>query len=82
MKKVFIWSICSECGEPIDIISPCSELGYNNFPSTNFHGELSVEETEKLRIDLINSLKKRGDLEKAKSIENNTKVFEVTININ
>jgi len=82
MKKVFIWSICSTCGEPTSIISPCSELGYNNFPLTNFHGELSIEDTEKLRIDLINSLKAQGDLEKAESIEKNTKVFEVKFNIN
>jgi len=56
MTKVFIFSVCSECGEPIDIISPCNELGYNNFPTTNFHGELSTEKTEELRIGSPHSL--------------------------
>lgn len=80
MTKVFIFSICSECDEPIGIIRPCTELGYNNFPSTNFHGELSIEETELLRQKLIQSLKDDGKLDKAKYIENNTRVMEVTFN--
>jgi len=80
MKKVFIFSICGECDEPIGIIEPCTELGYNNFPSTNFHGERSIEETEKLRQILIQSLKDEGKLEKANYIENNTRVIEVTFN--
>lgn len=80
MKKVFIFSICSECDEPIGIIEPCTELGYNKFPTTNFHGELSIEETEQLRQDLIQSLKDEGKLDEAKSIENNTRVMEVTFN--
>lgn len=80
MKKVFIFWICSECGEPFDIVNPCLELGYNNFPSTNFHGELSIEETEGLRQELIESLKDEGKFEKAKDIEDNTRVMEVTFN--
>lgn len=75
MRKVFIFSICSECNEPTSIISPCNELGYNKFPTTNFHGELSIEETEKLRQELIKSLKEDGQLEKAQAIENNTRVI-------
>lgn len=81
MKKVFIVNICSICGEPTGIIKPCTELGYNNFPSTNFHGELSIEETEQLRQDLIQSLKDEGKLDKANYIENNTRVMEVIFNI-
>lgn len=78
MKKVFIFSICSTCNEPVGIIEPCTELGYNNFPSTNFHGELTIKQTEKLRQDLINSLMKEGELEKANYIEKNTRVMEVS----
>jgi len=77
MKKVFIWSICSICDEPVKIIEPCDELGYNAFPTTNFHGELSVEDTEKLRLDLIEELRKKGKEDKAVGIENNTRVIEV-----
>ena len=80
MKKVFIFSICGECDEPTGIIEPCTELGYNNFPSTNFHGELSIKETEQLRQKLIQSLKDEGKLDKANYIENNTRVMEVTFN--
>ena len=79
MKKVFIFSICDECDEPIGIIDPCKELGYNNFSSTNFHGELSIEETEELRQELIQSLKDEGKLEKANYIKNNTRVIEITL---
>jgi hypothetical protein len=78
MKKVFIFSICSTCNEPVGIIEPCSELGYNHFPETNFHGELSIEDTEKLRQALIQALKDQGDLDKAVGIEKNTRVMEVT----
>lgn len=81
MKKVFIFSICSTCNEPIDIIRPCEELGYNKFPNTNFHGELSIEETEKLRENLIEYLKEEKEFDKAEEIENNTKVFEITFNL-
>lgn len=81
MKKVFIFSICGECNEPTDIISPCLELGWNAFPGTNFHGELSTEETEELRQDLIELLRNEGQHEKADYIENNTKVMEVTFSI-
>lgn len=78
MKKVFIFWICSTCDEPTGIVEPCSELGYNNFPSTNFHGELSIEETEELRQELIQSLREQGNSDKAIDIENNTRVMEVT----
>ncbi len=78
MKKVFIFHICGECNEPTSIISPCDELGYNNFHETNFHGELSIEDTEKLRQKLIQSLKDEGELDKADYIENSTCVMEVT----
>ena len=78
MKKVFIFWICSECSEPISIVDPCTELGYNNFPTTNFHGELSIEETEELRQELIQSLREQGDSDKAIDIENNTRVMEIT----
>ncbi len=78
MKKVFIFWICSTCDEPTGIVEPCSELGYNNFPSTNFHGELSIEETEELRQELIQSLREQGDSDKAIGIENNTRVMEIT----
>lgn len=78
MKKVFIFKICETCQQPTAIIEPCKVLGYNNFPYTNFHGELSVEETEKLRQDLIKSLEDEGELETAKQIKNNTRVMEVT----
>ena len=78
MKKVFIFSICGTCDEPTGIIEPCTELGWNDFPATNFHGELSIEETEKLRTRLIESLKREGMLDKAEYIENNTRVMEVT----
>lgn len=77
MKKVFIWWICGLCDKPTDIVRPCEELGYNAFGQTNFHGELSVEETEKLRQDLIRKLKEYGKEDKAKEIELNTKVIEV-----
>lgn len=80
MKKVFIFSICGECNEPTSIIEPCNELGYNNFHSTNFHGELSVQQTEMLRQKLIQSLKDEGELDKANYIENNTRVMEITFN--
>jgi hypothetical protein len=80
MKKCFIWLICSTCNEPVEIISPCNELGYNAFPTTNFHGELSIEDTEKLRLDLIDKLKKEEKWDRAKMIENNTKVLEITFN--
>lgn len=78
MKKVFIFEICDVCQEPIRIIEPCSELGYNNFPETNYHGELSTEETERLRQKLIQCLKDEGEEDKAWDIENNTKVMEIT----
>jgi len=81
MTKVFIFSVCSECGEPIDIISPCNELGYNNFPTTNFHGELSTEKTEELRQKLISSLKEEGLIDKANYIEKNTRVIEVNFKL-
>lgn len=77
MKKVFIWWICSVCGEPTTIVEPCTELGYNAFPTTNFHGELSVEETKQLRQDLINELVNAGKVVEAESIKHNTKVIEV-----
>ena len=77
MKKVFIFSICSTCGEPIGIVDPCELLGYNSFPETNFHGELSIKETEEIRQDLILLLKKDGKLDDAKFVEYNTKVFEI-----
>ncbi len=78
MKKIFIFSICGTCNEPVGIIEPCTELGWNNFPNTNHHGELSMEETEELKQKLIQSLKDEGMLDKAKHIEFNTKVMEVT----
>jgi hypothetical protein len=78
MKKVFIFSICGICNEPVGIIRPCDELGWNNFPATNFHGELSIEETEKLRTRLIQSLEAENMLEEADYIEKNTRVMEVT----
>ena len=81
MKKTFIFSICSTCNEPTGIIHPCDELGYNKFPTTNFHGELSMEDTEKLRQDLIQALKDEGKADKAKAIENNTRVMEVTFTV-
>ncbi len=77
MKKVFIFTICGECNEPVRIISPCDSLGYNKFPTTNFHGELSVEDTEKLRNDLIKYLKEDGNNDEANFIEKNTRVIEV-----
>jgi hypothetical protein len=77
MKKTFIWSICSTCNEPVAIIEPCKTLGYNAFPTTNFHGELDIENTEKLRQDLIKELIKVGNIEEANFIENNTKVLQV-----
>lgn len=80
MKKVFIWYICGDCGEPTDIVDPCEELGYNAFGQTNFHGELSVEETENLRQDLINALVNYGKVSKAEIIKLNTKVIEVEFN--
>lgn len=81
MKKVFIFGICSTCNEPTDIVRPCEVLGYNRFPLTNFHGELSIEETEELRSDLIKFLIEEGEIEKARSIKFNTRVIEVTFNI-
>ncbi len=80
MKKVFIFSICGECNEPIGTIYPCNILGYNNFPETNFHGELNIEQTEELRQKLIQSLKDKGDIVMAELIEKNTKVMEITFN--
>jgi len=77
MKKVFIWWICSTCDEPTSIVEPCTELGHNAFGQTNFHGELSVEETEELRKDLINELVNAGKIVEAESIKHNTKVIEV-----
>lgn len=77
MKKVFIWHLCGECKEPTDIVRPCEELGYNAFGATNFHGELSVEETEELRQDLIKKLKEDGKLLDAELIKHTTKVIEV-----
>lgn len=77
MKKVFIWWICSTCGEPVDIVDVCSELGHNAFGQTNFHGELSIEETEKLKTDLINELVNDGRVADAESIKHDTKVIEV-----
>lgn len=82
MKKVFIFLICGTCDEPIGTISPCKELGYNNFPETNFHGELSIEKTEELRQKLIQSLKDKGKLDKAEQIEKYTRVMEVAFNLN
>lgn len=81
MKKTFIWKVCSTCGEPVTIIEPCEELGYNAFGYTNFHGELDKEKTEELRKELITHLREKGDFEKADYIENHTKVFEITFNI-
>lgn len=78
MKKVFIFWICGTCGEPTSIVEPCTELGFNNFPKTNFHGELSIEGTEELRQELIQSLKDAGKLDTAKYIENDTRVMEIT----
>jgi len=77
MKKVFIWWICSTCNEPIDIVDICRELGHNAFGQTNFHGELTVEETENLRKDLINELVNAGKVIEAEAIKHNTKVIEV-----
>lgn len=83
MKKVFIFSICDVCNEPIATINPCDILGYNNFPETNFHGELNIEQTEKIRQKLIQSLKDDGNMYMAEFIEKNTKVMEVSfINVN
>lgn len=79
MNKVFIFWICGECGEPIGIVDVCLELGYNAFGYTNFHGELSLEDTEKLRQDLINALIKDDKADHAVLIEKNTKVFEIKI---
>ena len=81
MKKNFIFWICGECDEPVGIVEPCTELGYNAFPSTNFHGELSIEETEQLRSDLISKLREEGRDYDAKNIELNTKVYEITFTI-
>lgn len=81
MKKVFIFYMCSTCNQPVSIVKPCEELGYNNFPTTNFHGELSIEDTEKLREKLIESLKKEKEFDKAEMIEKNTKVIEITFNL-
>ena len=76
MKKIFIWRICSECKEPIETIDVCSELGYNDF-NDNFHGDMSIEETEKMRMHLINKLIEDGKSEEAKDIHYNTAVLEV-----
>lgn len=81
MKKVFIFSICSTCNEPVGMIDPCNELGYNAFPTTNFHGEKSIEETEQIRLDLIDLLKKEGKFDQAESIERYSKVMEITFTI-
>lgn len=77
MKKCFIFWICGECNLPVGIVAPCKELGYNAFPYTNFHGELSVEKTEQMKLDLIKELKGRGKFDKAKDIQFNTKVLSV-----
>lgn len=77
LDKHFIFSICSTCDEPTGIIEPCTVLGSNNFPGTNFHGELSFEETEKLRDKLIQSLIDDGKLEEANDIKNNTRVMRI-----
>lgn len=79
MKKVFIFRLCSTCGEPTDIIEPCDLLGFNDFPETNFHGELSIEGTEKLRQHLIDSLRKHDKNDEANMVELNTRVLEVDI---
>lgn len=81
MKKVFIFHICSECGDPTGIVDPCKEIGYNNFPYTNFHGELSVKDTEKLKSDIVETLIKEGKIDRSKYIEKCTKVMEITFNI-
>ena len=77
MKKVFIFGICSTCGEPSSIVEPCELLGFNDFPETNFHGELSVEETERLREHLIFTLIEHDKIQEAEYVLNNTKVFEI-----
>jgi hypothetical protein len=77
MKKVFIFWICAECNEPTGIIEPCKELGYNAFPITNFHGEISIQETEDMRNFLIEKLIEENKLEQANLIKNNTKVYEI-----
>jgi hypothetical protein len=82
MRRFFIFSICSTCGLPGDIIEPCKELGYNAFPYTNFHGELDGEGTERLRQDLIKKLREDGKNEKADAIEKNTKVLVCYFNQN
>jgi len=82
MKKYFIFSICSECGEPVDIIDPCKELGYNAFPTTNFHGELDYEGTVALRQKLIDKLWEDGEGEKAIGIKKNTRVLCCFFNLN
>jgi len=82
MKKVFIVSICSECKEPTGIIDPCKILGYNHddFPVTNFHGELSIKETEEMRQVLIRALKKDGKIIESNYIKNDTCAMEVFFN--
>ena len=82
MKKCFIFSICGVCNEPTRIIDVCTELGYNAFVAFgNFHGELTSDETEKMRQHLIDMLIKENNTEslwKANYIKNNTKVMEIT----
>ena len=80
MKKVFIFSICSICNDPVSMVEPCKELGYNAFPQTNFHGGLSIADSEELRNKLIDLLKEEGRIDDADYIEKNTKVMEVTFN--
>lgn len=77
MEKCFIWWICSTCGEPVSIVNLCEVTGYNNYPQTNFHGELSYEETVELREDFINTLKSQN--KDYKLYEQNTKVLKCKI---
>lgn len=81
MTKVFIFDICGECNEPVGIVEPCKILGYNAFPTTNFHGELSIEKTEELRQKLITLLKEEGKLNDANYIENGTKVYKIKFEV-
>jgi hypothetical protein len=81
MKKIFIVNICSKCSEPTGIVDPCTELGWNDFPTTNFHGELSLEKTEELRQELIQLLINDGRYTESQYIKYNTKVLEVEFKI-
>ena len=78
MVKNFIFNICGECNAPLEIVEVCNVLGYNAFPGTNFHGELSYKETVELRQTLIDKLKEEGKHEEARHIENGTVVLTVT----